>query len=295
MKLVIINDEHNPECEILFVKAAKKRKIPIEITNSKIRMESVSPIKREKGLLVYRIATNPAEELLETIMLAKSATSLREPKQLLGKEGNELFMMRKGKLRMNLILEKGGVVIPKTIFSNADDEKSMKVIVKKLGLPLLIKTLGSSKGKGVILIDSFFGLRSSAEALLEKNIPFFYQEFVKEAAGSHIRAIVLDGKLICAYRKWVSKKSDFRSNSSGGLSTNKLVKLNPATEKMAIEATRASGLALGGVDLIKLSKNTYSVAEVNFPFNFARSEELGKFDVAGKIIDYLVKKAQQKS
>ncbi len=293
MQLILINDGHNPECEELIVAAAKKRKIPVEVTNSKIRTESVAPFRPIKKTLVYRIATNPIEELLETILIGKGAVSLREADQLTNKSDLNLLMMRKGKLRMNMFLSKNKIATPETIFSNATDSKSLKEIIKKLGLPLLIKTLDSSRGKGVILIDSFFGLRSSVEAWQEKEIPFLYQKFIQEATGSHIRAIVLDGRLICAYRKSVPKQSDFRSNASGGLSANKLIKLSPTTEKLAIETVNASGLAFGGVDLIKLNQQDYCVAEVNFPFNFARSAKLGKFDVAGKMLDYLVAKAQR--
>ena len=75
------------------------------------------------------------------------------------------------------------------------------------------------------------------------------QEFVKESAGTDVRAFVV-GSQVVASMKRQSLDDDFRSNlHKGGL--GEIVKLTPDERKMCVKAAKAMGLTVAGVDFMR--------------------------------------------
>ncbi|MFH1375402.1 MAG: ATP-grasp domain-containing protein [Patescibacteria group bacterium] len=285
MKLIIINNGHNPKCEEYLLAAAAKRDLETEVTSTGKGTFEISAGKNLKKTLLYRVAIDHPEAILERIYLSRGAISFFE--------GTDFSKRVTDKLLRYDDLQKAGVPIPKTIFSNSTSAKNLRQVVRKLGLPLIIKTVSGSCGRGTLIADSFFALKSTVQLLVDKKIEFIFQKFVHQAAGKHVRAIVVGQEIICSYQKSISKKIDFRSNAAGGFSKNKLIALDPRNKKIVLAATKAIETTFGGVDLLPAGKGNYLVSEVNSPCNFVRGQQLSGIDIAGKMLDFLISKAQK--
>ena len=81
---------------------------------------------------------------------------------------------------------------------------------------------------------------------------------------------------------------DFRSNFH---LTQKSwpVELLPEWEKIALKASDALGLEISGVDLIVDAQGRVCVIELNYSPGFSGLEAATGLDIAGQIIDYVVK------
>jgi ribosomal protein S6--L-glutamate ligase len=115
------------------------------------------------------------------------------------------------------------------------------------------------------------------------------QEFVKESAGTDIRAFVVGNKVVASMQRQ-SLNDDFRSNlHKGGSGTP--IKLTPEEEKVAIKSAKAMGLSVAGVDIMR-SKRGPLVLEVNASPGFGIERVTGR-NVAGKIIEYVEQNAKR--
>jgi glutathione synthase/RimK-type ligase-like ATP-grasp enzyme len=112
------------------------------------------------------------------------------------------------------------------------------------------------------------------------------RQFIK--AKESARLVVLGNEVIDSYA-YIVPEGDFRSNT--GLSPNVVLKrYSKEIEAVAIKAVQAMHLEVGGVDVIIDDRGEHYVMEVNFPFNFARAQNLTGTDVSGMMIDHLIKK-----
>jgi ribosomal protein S6--L-glutamate ligase len=115
------------------------------------------------------------------------------------------------------------------------------------------------------------------------------QEFVKESAGTDIRAFVVGSKVVASMQR-KSLDDDFRSNlHKGGSGTP--IKLTPKEEKMAVAAAKAMGLNVAGVDIMRSARGPLCL-EVNASPGFGIEKVTGR-DVASKIIEYVEHNAKR--
>src|SRR6202008_2393127 len=108
------------------------------------------------------------------------------------------------------------------------------------------------------------------------------QEFVKESAGTDIRAVVVGGKVVASMQRQ-SLDDDFRSNLHQG-GEGKAIKLTDEERKTAIRAAKAMGLAICGVDMMRSERGPL-VLEVNSSPGFG-IEQVTDRNVAASVIDY---------
>lgn len=186
------------------------------------------------------------------------------------------------KLRSMQILARAGVGIPKTVFSRETAELG-DIIDQVGGTPLIVKVARGTHGNGVVLAET----RKAAEAVMQafyvESVNFFVQEFVKESAGTDIRAIVVNGKVVASMKRQ-SLDDDFRSNiHQGGEGT--AIKLTDEERKTAQKAAKAMGLPFCGVDMMRSERGPL-VLEVNSSPGFNIEKVTGR-NVAGKVIDYI--------
>lgn len=86
------------------------------------------------------------------------------------------------------------------------------------------------------------------------------QEFIKESAGTDIRAFVVGGRVVASMKRQ-SLDDDFRSNlHKGGEGTR--IKLTEEERKMAVKAAGAMGLNVAGVDMMRSERGPL-ILEVN--------------------------------
>lgn len=187
------------------------------------------------------------------------------------------------KLRATQILSRHGIGIPKTAFAKKPND--IDNLIKSVGgAPLVVKLLEGTQGLGVVLAETRKAAKSVIEAFYGLNALILVQEFIAEAGGADVRAIVVDGKVVAAFKRQ-GKEGEFRSNLHRG-GEGELIKLSAAEKRAAVNACRALGLAIGGVDLLQSSRGPL-VLEVNSSPGLEGVETATGVDVAGKIIQYI--------
>ncbi|MBR3229111.1 RimK family alpha-L-glutamate ligase [Candidatus Saccharibacteria bacterium] len=196
------------------------------------------------------------------------------------------------KLRAAQILAKYDVDTPKTLVSR--NTSDIDDLLEQIGLPVIIKLASGTHGNGVILADTRKAAKSALQAFYlynEDGTNILLQEFIKESAGTDIRAFVVGGRVIASMQRQ-SLDDDFRSNlHKGGMGTP--VKLTDEEKKTAIKAAKAMGLHICGVDLMRSSRGPL-VLEVNASPGFGIEKVTGR-DVASKIIDYIEHNAPRRN
>lgn len=193
------------------------------------------------------------------------------------------------KLRSMQILARAGVGIPKTVFSRETAELH-DVIEQVGGAPLIIKVARGTHGNGVVLAETKKAAEAVMQAFYVEGVNFLVQEFIKESAGTDIRAFVVGGKVVASMKRQ-SLDDDFRSNLHQG-GEGKMVKLTDEERKVAQKAAKAMGLPICGVDMMRSDRGPL-VLEVNSSPGFGIEHVTGR-NVAAKIIDYVEQNARGK-
>ena len=196
------------------------------------------------------------------------------------------------KLRAAQILARYDVDTPKTFVSR--NTSDIDNLLDQMGLPVIIKLATGTHGNGVILADTRKAAKSALQAFYlynEDGTHILLQEFIKESAGTDIRAFVVGNRVVASMQR-ESLDDDFRSNlHQGGLGTP--IKLTDEEKKVAIKAAKAMGLHICGVDLMRSERGPL-VLEVNASPGFGIEKVTGK-DVASKIIEYIEHNAPRRS
>jgi len=199
--------------------------------------------------------------------------------------GNLAIARSRDKLRSLQVLSKNGVDMPKTVF--ASNKSSAKDVIELSGgAPLVLKILEGTQGVGVVLVDSEKAAKSVLDAFYGMDVNLLVQEYIEEAGGSDIRALVVNGEVVGAMRRQ-GAEGDFRSNlhQGGSATAHKLTRKEKST---AIAAAKAMGLGVCGVDMIPSSRGPL-VMEVNSSPGLEGIEKSTNIDIAGKIMDYIEK------
>lgn len=192
------------------------------------------------------------------------------------------------KLRSLQLLSKAGVGIPRTLFSRETDR--VDDLLSTLEVPVIIKLASSMQGNGVVLAETKKAAKSVIQAFYVNDTSFLIQEFIKESAGSDIRAFVV-GSQVVASMKRQSLDDDFRSNIHRGGSGTK-IKLTEEERRVALKAAKAMGLSVCGVDLMRSDRGPL-ILEVNAAPGLEGIETVTGRNVAGKIIEYIEKNAHR--
>lgn len=193
------------------------------------------------------------------------------------------------KLRTLQLLSKAGVGIPKTVFSKST--AAVDDLIDQIGVPMIIKVARGSQGNGVVLAETRKAAKSVIQAFYVEGVSILLQEFIAEAAGTDIRVFVVGNQVIASMMRQ-SLDDDFRSNIHQG-GTGKVIKLTDEEQKVALRATKAMGLQICGVDLIRSDRGPL-VLEVNSTPGLEGIESVTGRNVAGKIIDYVEVNAKQR-
>jgi len=192
------------------------------------------------------------------------------------------------KLRSLQILAKHGLGLPLTAYAN-DPKKAEEIIRAVKGPPVVIKLLEGTQGIGVVLADSMSSAKSVIEAFRGANVNILVQEFIKEAGGTDIRALVIGGKVVAAMKR-TGAADDFRSNLHRGGSAQ-LIKITPEERSTAVRAAKRMGLNVCGVDMLR-SNHGPVIMEVNSSPGLEGIEHATGKDIAGQIIEFIEKSAK---
>jgi ribosomal protein S6--L-glutamate ligase len=196
---------------------------------------------------------------------------------------SDAIQRSRDKLRSLQRLSKAGIGMPKTVFTNYSRDVE-EVIEHVGGVPVIIKLLEGTQGLGVVLAET----RNAAESVLEAfnglEARVIVQEFIKEAKGADIRALLVDGQVVGAMKRQ-GKDGEFRSNLHRGGSAE-IIKLNDAELKLAMNAARVLKLPVCGVDMLQSARGPL-LLEVNSTPGLEGIEAATNKNIAKAIITYI--------
>lgn len=192
------------------------------------------------------------------------------------------------KLRALQLLARAGVGLPNTAFAHGP-KKAEEVVAEVGGAPVVIKLLEGTQGMGVILAETTASATSIIEAFSAANVNILVQEYVREAHGTDVRALVVGGKVVAAMKR-TSRKGEFRSNLHRG-GRAEAVEINNEEREAAIKSADAMGLNVAGVDMLRSSRGTL-VLEVNPTPGIEGMEGASGVDVASAMIALLEERAR---
>lgn len=289
LRIGILSLEPNNYSNLKIIKAAENNGHHCEILNTKrcyLNIESDNPEVHYDGSVLphydviiprigpsitkYGMAVVRQFEAMGTFCLNSSAS----------------IGTSRDKLAAHQALAFNRISMPDTAFANSPRD-TQNIIDLTSGGPLVVKLLESSQGRGVVLAETKKAASSVISAFQKLNAAFIVQDFVKGANGSDIRLFVISGKVVASMMRSASD-DDFRSNLHAGGKASK-VKITQEERKIAKEATKAMGLNIAGVDILR-STNGPKVLEVNSSPGFQGIETINNINLASLIIDYIEKR-----
>jgi len=197
----------------------------------------------------------------------------------------------KNKLGCLQLLASRGIRVPDTLMSRYP-RRLDRLIRLVGGPPLILKLLRGSQGTGVVFAESQESVESMLETIWSLGEDILVQRFIAESRGRDIRALVIGGKVRAAMRR-IGPEGEFRSNIHRG-GVGEAVDLPPEYGRAAVQAARAVGLGLAGVDLLEASGGPM-VIEVNASPGFEGLEEATGLNVARMFIEAAVRAARGKA
>lgn len=196
---------------------------------------------------------------------------------------SQSLVRSRDKLRSLQVLSRARLGLPKTVFTNYSKDVG-EVIDHVGGAPLIIKLLEGTQGLGVVLAETKNAAESVIEAFNGLQARVIVQEFIKEAGGADIRALIVDGHVVGAMKRQ-GKEGEFRSNLHRGGSAT-VIELTDEEENAAIKAAKAMGLGVAGVDMLQSSRGPL-ILEVNSSPGLEGIEAATGKDIAKTIIRYI--------
>ena len=187
------------------------------------------------------------------------------------------------KLRALQLIGNSGVEMPITGYVHLS--RDIEAVLKTVGEPpFVIKLLEGTQGRGVVLTETMDAAISAIETMKKIDANILIQEFISEANGQDVRAIVVGDKVVASMKR-IARPGEFRSNVHLGGKVEGY-QLTPEEELSAIKAAKVLGLSVAGVDLIQSNRGSL-ILEVNSSPGLEGIEKASEVNVAEKIIEYL--------
>jgi ribosomal protein S6--L-glutamate ligase len=202
---------------------------------------------------------------------------------------SDAMLQARDKLRCAQRLASYGVDTPRTVF--VGDGQNIEELVASIGgFPVVIKMLESTHGVGVLLAENLLQTSSILEAFQKLGERVILQEFIAEAEGSDIRAVVINGEVVASMRRQ-AKAGEFRSNLHRGASAVP-VELTRQEEEISRKVARVIGLEVAGIDILRSHRGPL-IMEVNASPGLEGIENTTGLDVAGKFIELVESKIEE--
>jgi ribosomal protein S6--L-glutamate ligase len=186
-------------------------------------------------------------------------------------------------------MQTAGLPMPHTEVVNTAEDLEPAVQAAG-GLPVIVKLVRGTQGRGVFLVSEFRVLEAIFELLKRVRQEMLVQEYIHEAGGSDIRIIVVDGRCVAAMQR-TAAEGEFRSNLHRGGSAELLI-LNQELKTFAVQAAQAHSLSVAGIDIL-LSKRGPLFIEANSSPGLEGIERTTRTDIAGEIIHFLEREARK--
>ncbi|MFP4424598.1 MAG: RimK family alpha-L-glutamate ligase [Candidatus Woesearchaeota archaeon] len=198
------------------------------------------------------------------------------------------FAVGHDKVLSQIEMQRYSIPMPVTYLSSS--VKAAKEILEQITYPIIMKLPKGTQGKGVMFAESYASASSLLDTLTALRQPFLIQEFV-DTSGEDIRAIVVGDKVVAAMRR-VAKENESRANVHAGGTTQPCI-LDTNTQKIAVNAAKAIGAEICGVDILESAKGPV-VIEVNLSPGLQGVTNCTNVDVSDHIAKYLYERTKQK-
>jgi ribosomal protein S6--L-glutamate ligase len=203
----------------------------------------------------------------------------------------EALLRARNKMRSLQHVSNKGFPTPLTVMVGGKTPEAGALAEMVGGFPLVVKPLEGTHGVGVMLVTSYEKLISALEMFERFGQPVLIQEFIREAEGADIRAIVIDGEIAASMQRR-AKPGEFRSNLHRG-GTAETVELSWEDRQFIRDVAKAMELDVAGIDLLP-SKRGLLVMEVNTSPGLEGIEQVSGEDVAGKFYELIERKISNK-
>lgn len=196
------------------------------------------------------------------------------------------------KWRSTVALQAAGLPTPRTALGLTP--RATLAALESVGYPALIKPLVGSWGRLVVHLPDRAGAESVLEYAAALPGPQSHLGYVQELVdkpGRDIRVVVVGGEVLGAVYRF---GESLRTNVALGGQTRPC-EATPEITKLSVDAAAAVGADLAGVDLIEDRDGRLLVLEVNHRVEFTgfQSALAGRVDVADRIVDHLLERAQR--
>jgi len=188
------------------------------------------------------------------------------------------------KLQTLQLLSASGLPIPRTILAKFPVD--VDVIERELGFPVVVKTLRSTRGAGVVLCPDREQFDSLASLLGDANpgSDFIFQQYIRHSHGRDVRLLVI-GDQIAASMERRSRNGGFKSNISlGGI--GECITPPPDMAELAIRAAQSLRLDIAGIDVL-YDEGGYRICEANSSPGFEGLEKACGISVPDKVFDFV--------
>ncbi len=197
------------------------------------------------------------------------------------------FTIGHDKLLAHLKFQVAKVPMPRTWVVSTSE--AAKKILKKAPYPVVMKVPSGTHGKGVMLADSYESASSMVDALALLRQPFLIQEYV-ETGGTDIRAFVIGEEVVAAMKR-VAAPDEKRANLHAG-GEGKKAELDERTKHVAVQAAKAVGAEICGVDVLQGPRGPV-VIEVNLSPGIQGISKATGINVGTQIAKYLFEKTKE--
>ena len=142
----------------------------------------------------------------------------------------------------------------------------------------------------MILAETAASAQSIIEAFSAANMNILVQEYIKEAGGTDIRALVVGGEVVASMKRTCGV-GEFRANLHRGGKAEP-VAISEDERRTAIRSAEVLGLNVAGVDMLRSNRGPV-VMEVNSSPGIEGMEQASGADVAGAMIEFLEQRARR--
>ncbi len=294
MKLAILSRDATLYSTRRLIQAARERNFPVRVLDPLRCTLNIAP--GHVGLHHKGRALEPFDAVIPRIgtSITHYGTAVLRQFELMGSytpNPADAFGLARDKLRCQQVLTSLGIRMPTTVYGDSPEDTAH--LLKQLGEPPHVFKLNQgAQGAGVMLAETRAASRSAMDALRSLKADFIAQPFIAEAQGRDVRCFVIGQRVVAAMQRQASA-NDFRANlHAGGVAVP--VKITAEERAIALQAARAVGLGIAGVDLIRSASGPL-LLEVNASPGLEGIEQTSGVDIAGRIVEYVARHAMNRS
>ncbi len=178
-------------------------------------------------------------------------------------------------------LGEAGLPVPRTICTQTAPDAMLAYA--DLGGDVVVKPIFGSEGRGMVRLTDPEVAWRTFHAIEQTGGVLYLQEFIHHP-GWDLRVFVLGDRVLASMKRF--GHGDWRTNVARG-GTTEPCELAPAQQKLALDAARATGALIAGVDLMCDQSGRWVVIEVNAVPGWKALAATCRIDVAAEIIRFI--------